>query len=78
MKNVDIISFIGNKQSKQKQPKSFEVVLKHDEEVLIEFEIPEVWWSIRETGKPSQHSKFVMITDVAYCLLTKDKKPSNY
>ena len=42
MKKADGINFIGNKQSEQEQPESFEVVLKHNEQVLVESEISEV------------------------------------
>ena len=42
MKMTDNISFVRNKYSKPKQLESFEVILEHNEQVSIEFEIPKV------------------------------------
>ena len=53
MKMTDNISFIRNKYSKPKQLESFEVILEHNEQVPIEFEIPKVWQSIQERREPS-------------------------
>ena len=42
MKNAYTTSFIEDEQLEEKQPKSFEVISRHNEQVPIEFETPEV------------------------------------
>ena len=78
MKKTNTISFIRNKQSEQEQSEYSEVVPKHNEQVLVDFEILEVRRSIRERRDSSWHLEFVMAIDVTYCLLTKSEEPSNY
>ena len=75
---IDNISFVRNKYSKPKQLESFEVILEHNEQVPIEFEIPKLWQSIQERREPSWHSKFVLKTNVAYRLLIEHGEPLNY
>ena len=78
MEKANAISFIGNKQSKQEQPKSFKEVPEHNKQVPFESEILEIWRSIRERREPSCHLEFVMETNVAFNFLTEDGKSSNY
>ena len=78
MRKTDTISFIRNKQSEQEEPESSEVVEKHNEQAPVEFETLEVWRSIQERKKLSQHSAFVMTINVTYCLLIENGEPSNY
>ena len=77
-KNADTISFIEDKQSKQEQLKSFEVVSEHNEQVLDESETPEVWQSTRKRREPSWHSQFILAINAANYLLTDCEEFKNY
>ncbi|KAH9651797.1 Integrase catalytic domain-containing protein [Citrus sinensis] len=57
---------------------SSEAAPEHEEQELVEFEVPEVRRSTRERRPSAWHSEYVTEIKVAYCLLIEDGEPSTF
>lgn len=62
----------------EEMPVSSEAAPEHEEQEQAEIETPQVRRPTRERREPAWHSDYSMESNVAYCLLTEDGKPSTF
>ena len=76
--NLETTSIQVENNPEHEDVNSSEAAPEHEEQEPIEAEAPKVYRSIHVRRPPAWHSDYITKSNIAYCLLTKDREPSTF